>query len=61
MTSMQSPKEFIWDYLREQVRLQELWSANYKPIHERFFEPSYTPFDPRVIAKGTRFDTRCVP
>jgi hypothetical protein len=44
---MQSPKDFIRDYLKEQVRLQGVWSEAWLPIRERFFQPGYNAFDPQ--------------
>jgi DnaJ-class molecular chaperone len=44
---MQSPIEFIQDYLKEQVRLYEFWSTSYAPVRARFFEQAYNPFDPQ--------------
>jgi hypothetical protein len=42
---MQSPEDFIRDYLKEQVRLQQVWSTAWLPVRERFFQPGYNAFD----------------
>ncbi len=44
---MQSPQDFIRDYLKEKVRVQEVWSAAWLPVRERFFQPGYNAFDPQ--------------
>src|SRR4051812_17634037 len=44
---MQSAQDFIRDYLKEQVRLQEVWSEAWLPVRERFFQPGYNVFDPQ--------------
>jgi hypothetical protein len=45
---MQSPEDFIRDYLKEQVRLQQVWSTIWLPVRERFFQPGYNAFDPQL-------------
>jgi hypothetical protein len=44
---MQSAQDFIRDYLKEQVRLQEVWSEAWLPVRQRFFQPGYNAFDPQ--------------
>ncbi len=44
---MQSPEDFIRDYLKEQVRLLEVWREAWLPVRERFFQPGYSAFDPQ--------------
>jgi hypothetical protein len=43
---MQSPEEFIRDYLKEQIRLYEGWAEAWLPVRQRFFEPGYDAFAP---------------
>ncbi len=44
---MQSPEDFIRDYLKEQVRLQEVCSQAWLPVRKRFFQTGYNAYDPQ--------------
>src|SRR6266852_5616287 len=44
---MQSAQDFIQDYLKEQIRLQEIWSAAWLPVRERYFQPGSNALDPQ--------------
>ena len=44
---MQSPHDFIREYLTEQVRIQEVWRDVWLPVRHRFFQPGCTLFDPQ--------------
>ncbi len=43
---MASPEDFIRDYLKERVHLQELWNQAWLPVRERYFDPGYDAFHP---------------
>jgi hypothetical protein len=43
---VQTPEEFMRDYIAEMVQLQKQWASGFGPIRERFFAPGYTPYEP---------------
>ena len=53
----ESARQFIESYLREKVRVHELWSDAWKPIHARYFQTGYYPFNPQKSAELSKAET----
>lgn len=52
--AMETPEQFMRGYLAEMARLQEQSANAYRPVRERYFAPSYKPYEPEKNVQTAR-------